>query len=123
MARILVIEDDEKMREALVQTLLKLGHEVAQEPNGRAGLARAAHWLPELVITDLIMPEKEGLETIVELRSGNPEIRIIAMSGGGRLSNSDFLNIALKLGAQGTLAKPFTREELREAIGAALGAG
>ncbi|HVW20329.1 MAG TPA: response regulator [Opitutaceae bacterium] len=120
MPRILVIEDDEKMREALVQTLLKLGHEVAFEPNGRAGLERAAQWLPELVITDLIMPEKEGLETIVDLRRGHPAVRIIAISGGGRLSNSDFLDVAAKLGAQGTLAKPFTRDELKAAIAAVL---
>jgi len=120
MAHILVIEDDDSVRKALGQTLGRLGHEVSSAANGRDGLSRAQERLPDLVITDLIMPDTEGLETIIELRRRTPQIRIIAISGGGRLSTENFLGVAKKFGAYGTLAKPFSREELKTAIDAAL---
>jgi len=75
------------------------------------------------VITDLIMPEKEGLETITELRERHPGIKIIAMSGGGRLNNDDYLYMARKFGAACTLAKPFSREELKAALAKAFQSG
>jgi CheY-like chemotaxis protein len=121
MPHILIIDDDEAMRRSLGQTLERLGHQVSAAPDGKAGVARAAERAPDLVITDLIMPEKEGLETILELRAQHPRIRIIAMSGGGRLSNEDYLHLASRFGATGTLAKPFTREELKEALALAFG--
>ena len=116
MPHILVIDDDESMRRSLVHTLEKLGHQVSSAPDGKAGVAQAAASPPDLVITDLIMPEKEGLETIMELRAQHPKIRIIAMSGGGRLSNEDYLHLAKRFGARVSLAKPFTREELKSAL-------
>jgi CheY-like chemotaxis protein len=120
MAHILVIEDDEHMRGSLAQTLERLGHRVTTAVDGRAGVESAGAAPPDLVITDLIMPEKEGLETIVELRQQHPLIRIIAMSGGGRLSNEDYLHLAKRFGAQHTLAKPFTRDELKAVLAQAL---
>ncbi len=120
MAHILVIEDDEHMRGSLAQTLERLGHRVTTAVDGKVGVASAAVAPPDLVITDLIMPEKEGLETIMELRQHQPSIRIIAMSGGGRLSNEDYLHLAKRFGAQFTLAKPFTRDELKAVLAQAL---
>ncbi len=120
MAHILIIDDDASMRGSLSHTLERLGHRVSASPDGKAGVARAAENPPDLVITDLIMPEKEGLETIMELRQQHPKIRIIAMSGGGRLSNEDYLHLAKRFGAATTLAKPFTREELKDALAQAL---
>jgi DNA-binding NtrC family response regulator len=121
MAHILVIEDDDSVRKALSQTVVRLGHEVSSASNGKEGLSRAEERPPDLVITDLIMPDTEGLETIIELRRRSPQIRIIAISGGGRLSTENFLGVAKKFGAYDTLAKPFSREELKTAIDAALG--
>ena len=80
MSRILVIEDDASVRGALVQTLARLGHDVASAANGKEGLASALERPPELVITDLIMPETEGLETIIELRRRSPENKMIRRS-------------------------------------------
>ena len=120
MTHVLLIEDDASVREALAQTLQRLGYDVAAAANGKEGLAQALVRLPDLVITDLIMPETEGLETIMELKRRTPGIKIIAISGGGRLSNDDYLKVARKFGANLTLAKPFSREELKAAIDAVL---
>jgi len=116
MARIVIIEDDDTLRPALLQTVRKLGHEAWAEPDGKAGLARVRAWPPDLVITDMVMPEKEGVETIRELRRDFPAIRIIAISGGGRHHNADYLLFAKKFGATATLAKPFSRDELRQVL-------
>jgi CheY-like chemotaxis protein len=116
MPHILIIDDDASMRGSLAQTLERLGYRVSVAADGKAGVARAAESPPDLVITDLIMPEKEGLETIMELRQSHPRIKIIAMSGGGRLSNEDYLHLAKRFGAAVTLAKPFAREELKAAL-------
>jgi CheY-like chemotaxis protein len=116
MARIVIIEDDEALRPALLRTVEKLGHEAVAEPDGKAGLGRVRAWPPDLVITDMIMPEKEGVETIRELRRDFPAVKIIAISGGGRGSSADYLNFAKKFGAAATLAKPFSRDELRAVI-------
>jgi DNA-binding response OmpR family regulator len=120
MIHVLLIEDDASVRVALTQTLQRLGYEVAAAANGKAGLLQAMLRPPDLVITDLIMPETEGLETIMELKRRTPAIKIIAISGGGRLSNDDYLNVARKFGASRALAKPFSREELKAAIEATL---
>jgi CheY-like chemotaxis protein len=123
MARIVVIEDDEALRPMLAQMVIRLGHEVWAEADGRAGLKRVREIKPDLVITDMVMPEKEGVETIIELRRTIPGIRIIAISGGGRVSSADYLHLAKKLGAFATLAKPFGREELKAVLDQALPSG
>jgi CheY-like chemotaxis protein len=116
MARIVIIEDDDTLRPVLLQTVRKLGHEAFAEPDGKAGLNRVRAWPPELVITDMVMPEKEGVETILELRRDFPAIKIVAISGGGRNNRADYLSFAKKFGAAATLAKPFSREELRQVL-------
>ena len=107
MARILLIDDDDLLREILAKALTQAGHVVIEAREGREGveLFRAAP--VDLVLTDIIMPDREGLETIIALRRELPRLPIIAMSGGN--NNSPFyLKLAAQLGAQRRLAKPFT---------------
>ena len=96
--------------------LEKMGHTVAQARNGNEALALREKSAFELVITDLIMPDKEGLETIRELIRKDPSTKIIAISGGGRFDASDYLALAKQFGAAYTLAKPFTSAALREVV-------
>ena len=112
MAQILVIDDDNDFRTILCATLEDAGHEVSEAQDGREGLDCFRSNPVDLVMTDLIMPEPEGVETILKLRQENPEIRIIAMSGGGRSDATEFLNYADKFGATGRLQKPFSRDHL-----------
>jgi DNA-binding response OmpR family regulator len=114
--RILVVDDDIAVLEAIAITLGNRGFEVETAENGRDALRRFAARAPDLVLTDIIMPEKEGIETIVELRRLQPDIPIIAMSGGGRVGTREVLFIAEHLGADSVLAKPFGWEELAAAI-------
>lgn len=120
MPRILVADDDEDLRHMLRMMLLKMGHEVAIAENGKQALALCPQFKPHLVLTDLIMPEREGLETIQALRKAWPEVRIVAMSGGARMNAGDLLRIAKLMGAREALAKPFSTQELQFAIEAAL---
>lgn len=120
MKKILLIEDDEMIRHLLRIRLVNLGYTVIEAANGAEGLALHAAEPMDLVLTDLIMPEKEGLETIMELRRRDPAARIIAMSGGGRLTAAGCLSMAQRLGANSVLAKPFSNEELTAAITALL---
>ena len=114
--RILVIDDEEPVRDLLRQMLEKEGYGVEEAPNGVAGMKLLRDHLADLVITDLFMPEKEGIETMMEVRKCFPQVKIIAMSGGGRTGTLDFLPMAESFGAQRTLAKPFERKELLEAV-------
>ncbi len=120
MARILVIDDEYELRSMLRRMLEHAGHEVSEAVNGAAGIEIYERDAPDLIITDIIMPEKEGVETIIALRRANPALPIIAISGGGRLDATDFLSMAKKLGARRTLTKPFLREQLLEAVGECL---
>jgi DNA-binding NtrC family response regulator len=116
MVKILVIEDDNSFRNVLVQMLEKAGFEVTQAENGNQAIKHCGEINPDLVLTDIIMPDKEGLETIQELLCICPDMKIIAMSGGGRFGPNSYLPLAAKLGAKKTLQKPFMREELLAAI-------
>lgn len=116
MARILIIDDDVQTLNMLRQMLEREGYEVMDAPDGKEGLKRYRENPTDLIITDLIMPEKEGIETIRELRRDFPDIKIIAMSGGGRVVPGDYLHMARMLGAQHTFAKPIEREELLAAV-------
>lgn len=120
MARIVVAEDDENFRNVLRLTLVKLGHEPTMTGNGKEAVASCAEAEPDLVITDLIMPEREGVETIQIIRKRWPKVRIIAMSGGARMSTGDLLRLAKLMGAREVLAKPFSSQELQSAIDSAL---
>ena len=118
MARILVIDDDADMRSLLDEMLRDGGHEVALAGDGREGVAKYRANRADLVITDLFMPNQEGLETIVELRHDFPNVLIIAMSG--KTFARAMLTIATRLGAVEVLMKPFQPAELLDAVTRAL---
>jgi DNA-binding response OmpR family regulator len=109
---VLVVEDDAMMREGVAMLLRRRGFRVVVACDGRAGLSAAKHARPDIALTDIIMPELDGIGFIMALRRAHPAIKIIAMSGGGRMGNSDYLSIAAKLGADATLAKPFSGDDL-----------
>jgi CheY-like chemotaxis protein len=117
LARILVIDDESNIRSLVSRILQQAGHEVIEAADGNEGTKLFRKNLPELLITDIIMPEKEGIETIVELRRDFPHVKIIAISGGGKALDRDAcLKFAKGLGANRTLAKPFSRQELLDAV-------
>ena len=116
MARILLVDDDDHVRRPVQMNLTRTGHQVVEARNGREAMDIYQREKFDVVITDLIMPEQEGLETIQLLKRQNPNVRVIAISGGGRLSADNYLQLAEKLGALRTLSKPFTTEELVTAI-------
>jgi DNA-binding response OmpR family regulator len=116
MAKILVIEDDEQIRSLIKQILEKEGHYILIAPEGEKGLALYKDELPDLVITDIVMPGKEGLSTIMDLKSINPNVKIIAISGGGKVSPESYLYLAEKYGAMAVLKKPFTRLEITNSV-------
>lgn len=122
MAKILVIEDDPQFCQMLTQMLTQAGHEVETATNGVLGLERFQKSTPDLVITDIMMPEKDGIDVIVDIKRQGSDARIIAISGGRRAITPQFnLDSAALIGASQVLAKPFNRQQLLEAVEAALG--
>jgi CheY-like chemotaxis protein len=116
MKSILVVDDDPMVGKT-VQRMLNTGKwDVRLARDGRDALAQVSQQAPDLVVTDIIMPDMEGLEMIVALQKSNPQIRIIAVSGSGRSNNVDYLSFAEKLGAYATLTKPFRRDDLLKAV-------
>ncbi len=118
--RVLVIDDDAVVRGMLAEMLRREGYEVDEAEDGRVGMRRFRESPAALVITDVVMPEQEGLETLMQLRHEFPAVKVIAISGGGRVGPDAYLNSARTLGAHGILAKPFGREELLNVVREAL---
>ena len=119
---ILVADDEDSIRSLLEHFLISAGHKVVIAANAREAGEAMAQQAFELVITDVLMPDGDGLDLITELRKKQPKARIIAMSGGGRyLEGSDYLKLAKGLGAHTAMMKPFTFEQLQDAIQVALG--
>lgn len=116
MARILIIEDDDEVRDLLESLLAREGHEVETAANGKRGVAAFLARPFDLVITDIIMPEKDGIEAIMDLRRGRPGLKLIAISGGGRVEPDNYLHSAQLLGADRTLRKPFSNEAIVAAV-------
>lgn len=121
MARILIIEDDAQLRRLLRQILENAGYDVVEASSGSAGLREAQVVSLNLLITDILMLDGEGLETIQEFRQRYPDVLIIAISGGGILGDLDFLDVAERLGAHRTLRKPFGMQELLDCVHELLG--
>lgn len=120
--KLLLLEDDEDLRATLVYGLRSAGFQVEAAPDGRDVLQLVDSFVPDIVLTDVIMPHKEGIETIQELRTAAPLLPIVAMSGGGRMDAEDILRFASAFGVQQTIAKPFKIKELVDVIEAALDA-
>ncbi|MFA6962803.1 MAG: response regulator [Opitutaceae bacterium] len=122
MSCILLVDDHAEFLAVQQELLENAGHTVVTAINGFKALAAVDAGSFDLVITDIIMPGKEGLETIMELRRRHPLLKVIAMSGGGRMGAMSYLELAEKLGAIHTLEKPFNEAVLIEAVNMALNA-
>jgi DNA-binding response OmpR family regulator len=120
MADILVIDDEDALRRLLARILTTAGHTVRQARDGREGLIQFRNRRPDLVITDIVMPDQEGIETIIELRRDAPDVPILAISGGG---GGVYLRLAEGVGATEALAKPFSADDLLAAVAMLLGRG
>jgi DNA-binding NtrC family response regulator len=120
MTKVLIVDDDEMVRLTVRTMLQRKGYQVDEACDGNDGLKALQRAEYDLVITDIIMPDCEGIEFIKGALQARPDRKIIAMSGGGRIRNTEFLDLAKKCGASAVLAKPFEPEELMTAIGQAL---
>ena len=116
MASVLVIDDSTEIRELLCQLLAVLGYEAREVASGAEGIKSYQSAPADVVLLDMFMPDKDGLETLRELQQLDPNIRVIAMTGGGTFKNVGILKPALLLGACKLLYKPVTLAELRAAI-------
>lgn len=120
MARILIIDDEPQIRSMLKLMLERDGYEVVEAPDGVEGIRVYRQNPADLIITDLIMPNKDGIGMIIDLKKEFPEVKIIAMSGGGLNKPDGYLKGAKKLGAACTLTKPIDREEMLRVVAAIL---
>ena len=116
MGRVLVIDDESQIRSMLRMMLERAGHEVEEAPDGIEGIRIYRNNPVDLIISDLIMPNKDGIGMIIELKKEFPDVKIIAMSGGGLNKPEGYLEGAKKLGAQRTLTKPIDRDELLRTV-------
>ena len=117
MPSVLIIDDDDQFRKLIKRFLERAGYEVLEASNGIEGINMYKRIKADLIVTDLIMPEQEGIETIIKLRREYPTVKIIAMSGGGMIIEPDnYLKIARNLFVQYTFKKPFERDEFLSAV-------
>jgi CheY-like chemotaxis protein len=116
MLRILIIEDDEEIRDLLERLLTREGYAVSAAANGKQGVVAFRADPFDMVITDIIMPEKDGIEAIMDLKRERPDLKLIAISGGGRADPENYLHSAQLLGANRTLRKPFTNDAILAAV-------
>lgn len=116
MKKILIMDDDPLVRSMLKMKLEDEGYDVEEATNGKEGILNFKVNRPDVVIIDLLMPEKEGVETIQELKQFYPDVNLIAISGGGRISAEICLSMAKNLGAAYTFEKPVDNEKLLQAI-------
>jgi len=117
MARILVIDDDSQVLDMLQKALQRAGYDVMATSRALEAMPLFKKETADLLITDIFMPEQEGLGTIREFRREVPDLKIIAISGGGTDGSLEYLQTAKLFGADRTLAKPFARKEMLEAVG------
>ena len=116
MSKILIIDDEPYILLMLKKMLEKAGYEVDLASNGKEGLDLFEQHSADLVITDIIMPDKEGLEIILEMKKKRPDLKIIAISGGGRISPESYLECAAHFGASRVFQKPFKQKEIVSAV-------
>ena len=123
MAHILIVDDDPMIRIALRQALRSEGHKVTEAPDGQAALVLYRERHPDLIITNIVMPEKDGLETIKELRRDFPDAKIIALTGYEESVAGGHLELAREYGAAHAFTKPFDRDKMVAAVKELLAAG
>ena len=118
MPRVLVIDDDEPLRSVLCRALERVGYEALEAADGQAALEvlRLQEDRVDVIVTDIVMPDMEGIELIMWLRKAHPSLPVIAMSGGGRWSSDGYLQIARGAGAASVLAKPFEMQALLSTV-------
>lgn len=112
MPVILIIEDDRDLREMLRSALLRKDYTVLEADNGKEALINFKPGVTDLVVTDLLMPEEDGLKVIMQMREMKPEIKVIAISGGGKAGPGSYLDMAKTLGADSVFSKPFSVNDL-----------
>lgn len=112
MAEILVVEDEDELRRLICRRLMQIGHHVAEASYGLAATRQMQEHVPELIITDIVMPDMDGLELIRKVQSEHPQLKILAVTGGGTTDPSLRLTLAKRFGACDTLFKPFSLDEL-----------
>ena len=121
MAKILVVDDELSIRVMLTHMLEQDGHEVFVAEDGEQGVNLYRENFPDVVISDLVMPNKNGIDMILELKKEYPELRVLAISGGGGITGAfDYLPTAKLVGANNILKKPFGIQDLRDALQAVL---
>jgi DNA-binding response OmpR family regulator len=108
----LVVDDDPTVRESLEILLEHYGFQVAVARNGRQGMAAFGNIAPDVILTDIMMPEQDGIETIAAMRKARPDVKIVAMSGAGPVGKANYLRMAVKLGADRGVPKPLSAREL-----------
>lgn len=116
MARILIIDDEAQFRSLVRSLLERYGYEVLEAEDGEKGIQVFQKQSADLIITDIVMPNKEGLETIMELKKNHPGVKIIAVSGGGRIGPESYLRLAERFGAARVFTKPFDLQDFLQAI-------
>jgi DNA-binding response OmpR family regulator len=119
--RILVIEDDDSVRQIVSRVLDQAGYTVTVAADGREGTILFHDELPDLVITDMVMPVQDGIETIRQIRAAQPEAKIIAISGGSPIIHNNLSRMVRRLGAMEFVSKPFDPDEFLETIARCLG--
>ena len=112
MPGVLIVEDDKELREMLKMSLVRRNFTVLEAENGKAAITHFKPLITDLVVTDLIMPEEDGLKVVIKLRELKPSIKIIAISGGGKVGPGSYLNLAKALGADAIYSKPFSINDL-----------
>ena len=122
MSHILVVEDSEDLRYIIKDILQRAGHQVSEACDGSEVSQRFTGDPVDMVITDILMPEQEGISTILQIRRSNPNIKIIGMSGGGKGGAEHYLEMAREFGADATMQKPFKKAQLLEIVDELLGA-
>jgi CheY-like chemotaxis protein len=123
MAKVMVVDDDVAIRHALNRVLAAEGHEVLEESDGKSALRHFTGDPVDLVVSDVYMPDMDGIQFLMRVREAFPEAKIIMMSGGGNLPATSVLEAAKALGADRVVPKPFSSSEIREAIRDVLGVG
>ncbi len=121
MPLILLVDDDPTVRLIAEELLLQKGHVVLHAANGCEALAALESAPVDLMILDMLMPDKDGIETLIEARKGYPGLRVLAVSGGGQIDAFDLLRLARFLGADETMTKPLQRDTFTAAVARLLG--